>query len=284
MSHSITILNTRSILLCSIVILLMSASIASYAQPKKTYEIGIFPHLSKSHLENTYQSIIDDLSEATDKPIHFDADENIANFHFKLKNQHYDVVMVQPFDYIEIERKFGYIPLASQNKPLRALIVAKKGGAIQTIQNLLGRKLLLPPDSTAVTYLTKKHFHDFGFNIFNDLIIRYERTHIACLQKLLLSFTDACATPQGALDYFERRMEVKFQVISQTLEIPHTLFAVHPRVPQSHHAKLTNALIKWSDTPAGKKVLANKKIVPFNKIDDKAYDIVRSIKKEVDGY
>ena len=248
------------------------------------YEIGIFPHLSKTHLQATYTSVANSLAKNLDHTIHFDVDESIENFYQHLKSEHYDIVMVQPFEYVTLAKQYGYIPLATQKEMLRALIVAKKGGAIQNIQNLLGRKLLLPPNSTAISYLTKKHLHDFGFNLNQDISIRHERTHVACLQKLLLGFTDACATLQEALDFFERRMEVQFQVITQTLEIPHTLFAVHPRVDLSHRQALTKALLRWGDTSEGKKILKNKWLMPFREISDKDYDIVRKIKAEVESY
>lgn len=269
--------------LCIFLLAIPSIALAS-GDSNKVYEIGIFPHLSKTHLQQTYESVIKNISENTDHKIHFDVDESIENFYSHLKSEHYDIVMLQPFEYVELAKKYGYRPLASQIHPLKALIVSKKGGAIQNIQNLLGRKLLLPPDSTAISYLTKKHLHDFGFDLNQDLSIRYERTHIACLQKLLLGFTDACATLQAALDFFEKRMEVKFQVITQSIEIPHTLFAVHPRVDADHREMLAKALLEWRNQPKAGKPASVDLLMPFRRITDKDYDIVRKIKAEVDTY
>ncbi|MDH3325894.1 MAG: phosphate/phosphite/phosphonate ABC transporter substrate-binding protein [Gammaproteobacteria bacterium] len=255
-----------------------SQGVASGANNKQ-YEVGIFPHLQKN-----YQPVVENLSKSIDHKVHFSTDESIENFYEHLKKEYYDIVVAQPFEYVILSKKYGYIPLATKKQPIKALIVAKKGGAIQNIQNLLGRKLLLPPNSTVTSYLTKKHLHNFGFDLNHDISIRYERTHVSCLQKLLLGFADACATRQATLDFFERRMEMKFQVISQTPEIPDILFAAHPRVDAAHRKILTKALFQWGDTKEAKKLLSNKSLTSFRPITDKRYDIVRKIKAEVDAY
>ena len=275
------ILKKFAVLLCAIFISIPALALADNKHP---YELGIFPHLSKSHLQRTYDAIGKNLSKNVDRNIHFDVNESITNFYRHLRNEYYDIILVQPFEYIVLAEKYGYTPLASLKAPLKALIVTKKGGAIQNIQNLLGRKLVLPPDSTAISYLTKKLLHDFGFNLDKDILISHEKTHIACLQKLLLGFTDACATFPAALNFFERKMEVKFQVISQTLEIPHTLFAIHPRVNSNHKKVFSESLVNWSNTPEGKAMLTSDWLMPLRHITNKEYDIVRKIKKEVDAY
>jgi ABC-type phosphate/phosphonate transport system substrate-binding protein len=79
-------------------------------------------------------------------------------------------------------------------------------------------------------------------------------------------------------------MEVKFQVISETDPVPHILFAAHPRVSSANKKHLTEALLGWSQTPEGKKMLQNKWLMPFRRISDQDFDLVRKIKKEVDNY
>lgn len=264
--------------------MMLSPVFSVQSAENERYEVGVFPHLSKSHIEKTYNSIFNHVSRMTNKNIHFDADENIENFYEHLRNEYYDIVLIQPFEYVNLSKKFGYTPLATQEKTLRTLIVAKKDGPIQNTQNLLGRKILLPPPSTAISYLTKKHLHDFGFNLNEDLNIQYEKTHVACLFKLLLGFADACASFDSALAFFRQKMFIDFQVVTQSQEIPHALFAAHPRLSEAEREKITQALISWGNSNEGKEILKDKWLMPFRRISDKDYDIVREIKADVDSY
>ncbi len=284
----------RKIIYTSMYVMLLAHSmLAKASEPQShilvdhkniSYKIGVFPHLSKTSLQKSYQSIINSLTNNLSYKIYFTANESVKQFYQGLKDERYDIIIVQPFEYISLKEKYDYTPLTTQKQSLRSLIVAKKGRGIQTIQNLLGRKLLLPPKSTAISYLTKKHLHDFGFDLSRDITIEHERTHIACLQKLLLGFTDACATTQTALQFFEQRLEIKFQVITQTPEIPHALFVAHPRIDSAHRQEIINALLKWRPPAAQDNSYDNKWLTPLRKITDADYDTVRQIKTEVDAY
>jgi len=263
--------------LCACLLFLAFSSMANASQqPQQTYEIGISPYLSLPPKQKPFLTVINNMANRLNHRIAFEANETTADFHLHLKRENYDIIMVQPFEYVALQQQYGYIPLAALKQPLKGLIVAKKNSAIQTIQNLLGRKLLLPPESTAISYLVKKHLHNFGFNLKQDISIQYEQTNIACLQKLLLGFTDACATSPDILVFFEQRMEVRFRVISQTIEIPDTLFAAHPRIDAARRQAFTNTLLNQKND--------NNSLVPFRQIADRDYNIVRKIKHEVDSY
>lgn len=248
------------------------------------YKLGVFPHLSESHIEKAYLAIAKDLSEHTSKKIDFDVDDNFENFSSNLEQGQYDIVLVQPFDYVKIADDLNYQPLATQKKALQAVIVVRKHSPLRTLKNLLGRDLYLPPRNTAISYLTKHHLKNAEFDLEKDLNITHESTHISCLLKVIIRIADACATAPEAVELFEEKMPVKFRILGQTNPIPHALFAAHPRVNEKDVAALKEQMVSWENSASGQNLLELSRMRGLRTITDKQYNVVRRIKREVEQY
>lgn len=248
------------------------------------YKLGIFPHLSKSHVEKAYLAIAKDLSEHTSKKLAFDVDDNFDNFSSNLDQAKYDIVLVQPFDYVDIAKNHSYQPLATQQKALKAVIVVREHSPLRTLKNLLSRDLHLPPRNTAISYLTKHHLKNATFDLEKDLNITHGSTHISCLLKVIIRVADACATAPEAIELFEEKMPVKFRVLNQTNPIPHALFAAHPRVTDIDKAALKKQMISWVNSTSGQNLLKQSRMQGLRNIDDRQYNVVRRIKHEVEQY
>ena len=279
------IFTKNRLLLCLLLFSIFAPSSNSFAENTNThYKLGIFPHLSKSHIEKTYLAIAKDLSKHTSKNIAFDVDDNLDNFSSNLDQGYYDIVLVQPFDYVKIAKNFSYQPLATQKKALRAIIVVREHSPLRTLNNLLGRDLYLPPRNVAISYLTKHHLKNAKFDLNKDLNITHESTHISCLLKVIIRIADACATAPEAVELFEEKMPVKFRVLNQTNPIPHALFAAHPRVTDKDKAALKKQMVSWEKSESGQSLLKQSRMLGLREIDDQQYDVVRRIKQEVERY
>ena len=278
------LVNNRQ-LLCLLLFTIFLVSNNCFAENQNShYELGIFPHLSKSHIEKAYLAIANDLSEHTSKSIEFDVDDNFENFSSNLEQGKYDIVLVQPFDYVKIVEMLNYQPLATQKKALRAIIVVREHSPLRTLNNLLGRDLYLPPRNTAISYLTKHHLKNARFDLEKDVNITHESTHISCLLKVIIRIADACATAPEAVELFEEKLPVKFRVLNQTNPIPHALFAAHPRVTSKDKAALKKQIVSWENSTSGQELLKQSRMRGLRIIDDSQYDVVRRIKYEVEQY
>ncbi len=264
---------------------LLALGLAALAQPGLASEnhlkLGVYPHLSKQHLQRAYTAIAKQLSEVTGKAVDFDVRDNLQNFHRHLEDQYYDIILLQPIDYIELADQKKYRALASLKKNLAAIFVVKRSSQLQQLTNLLGRNLYLPPRKTAVSYLARYHLHHSGIDLENDLNIYHEKTHVTCLQKVLIGIASACATAERAKHFFEEKIGVKLRTIARTQEIPHVLFAVTTRMPKKLRDTIRQEIVSWRrDNP----LLTEARLGEFRIISDRDYNIVRKIKAEVDNY
>lgn len=243
---------------------------------------GVFPFLPTKKMEQIFAPIAARFSELTDRPVVLRSRPDFVRFREQLKQQTYDIVFVQPFDYIRVAADGGYIPLArwvaSNDKNdrgnLSAIIVARADSVVESINNLDGRAVAVPHPDAAVSLLgrhalAKQHV---------KAEIHVAGNHLACLQQVQVRRAAACITAWPPVKLFEKKHAVSLKLIYKTEVIPSSLFAVHERVPASQRKSLANELLSWrTGDPVQKAYLSRGGWTRLYPAADKDYDIVRAI-------
>jgi phosphonate transport system substrate-binding protein len=259
--------------------------VATAEQPQQVqndgqYLMGVFPYLAPRELEKMYAPIAADISGTVNRDVLFMTSSTYKMFMANLDKEMYDIVFVQPFDYVTIADKYGYRPLATRNKPLPAILVVKPDSEFKTIEDLRGKTIALPPSVAAISYLIKDYLKKNGLDPASDVTIEHHRSHASCMHNVLLGTADACGTAPPALRFFKNKMNTSLNVIAKTKGIPNSIFAVHPRVPKEVQDKLMQQITSWTGTEDGKKLLKGVKVEAFVSANDKEYDVVRAMAKE----
>lgn len=247
---------------------------------KSEYLMGVFPYVAPRELEKMYSPIAADYSNSIDATVLFRTNSNYKSFMNNLDKEMYDIVFVQPFDYVAIADKYGYRPLVTRNKPLPAIFVVNPKGKIKSIEDLRGKTIALPPSVAAISYLIKNHLNENGIDPNTDVTIKHFKSHGSCMRNVLIGAADACGTAPPALRFFQSKMNTKLRVIAKTESIPNSIFALHPRVSKDVEAKLKQQIASWPSTNDGKKLLKGVKVEMFVPVEDSKYDSVRTMAKK----
>lgn len=266
-----------------VVVLLVMASGSAWPVNTggKNYVLGVFPHLPPRELEKVYAPIAAALGKALGKQVEFGSSSTYERFMENLASETYDIIFTQPFDYIDAADNHGYLPLATRDEPLATIVVVQSGSALKSIHDLRGKTIALPPKVSAVSYLLRGYLENNGLVPGKDVTLIYHRSHVSCLQQVIIGAADACATAAPALRFFTHKMNVTLDIIVETTSIPHTLFAVHPRVSEQDRNKLLSTILSWKDTKDGKALLSRGKLKPFKAVKDSDYDVVRELSKNI---
>jgi phosphonate transport system substrate-binding protein len=271
---------TLAIVLC---LTISGAQTPSVAAPDKAsdksiiYVMGVFPHLPPRELEKVFAPMAADLGNVIGRDIQFRSSTTYKKFTKNITAGKYDIAFMQPFDYIKVAGKDGYLPAATRSQRLAAIIVTKTDSPLDGVKSLRNKRISLPPESAAVSILVKNDLIRNGLIPGKDVTLSYHRSHLSCMQKVLIGETDACGTAAPAVRFFEKRMKVELKTIAKTRDIPHTLFAIHSRVPEEERKKITQRIINWANTDEGQELLKRGSLKPFVEIQDSDYDIVREI-------
>jgi phosphonate transport system substrate-binding protein len=251
------------------------------ASEKRSYFFGVFPFLEQTTLERIFSPIAAELSAAIAKPIHYQSAATFEKFMSNLEEQQYDIAHIQPFDYVSIAVKAGYLPVATRIEMLPAVFVVKADSPLQNAQDLRGKILGLPPKAAAVSYLAKVALHESGLKPGKDVKLSYFKNHDSCMQALLIGDIAACATGRRNMGLFEDRTRQPLRVILTSPEIPQTLFVVHQRVPAADRELIRETLLATRLRGVDPKLRnlfmpsTDEKGAYFRAVTDKDYDIVR---------
>jgi len=244
------------------------------------YVFGVFPYLPPRDLEQVFAPVAADFSRALGRPVRFASSSSYEIFSRKIDDEAFDVAFLQPFDYVRAADQHGYLPLATRSELLKALIVTAPDSPITRLEDLRGKRISLPPMDSAVSLLVRAHLKKNGLVADKDVTLVYHRSHVSCMQQVLINASAACGSAAPALRYFKSRMKVDMRIIAETESIPHTLFAAHSRMPAGDRAQLLDAILAWSKTPEGKAILERGKMLPFVPIKNEAYDVVRKYPRD----
>jgi len=257
----------------------VSDGVSQNAQ-SQAYLMGVFPYLAPVKLEKMYAPIAADYSKAIGTNVQFMTNSTYKSFMKNLDKELFDIVFVQPFDYVAIADKYGYRPLATRNKPLPAILVVKSGSKITSVGDLRGKKIALPPAVSAISFLMKNYLKENGIDPSKDIEIVHFRSHDSCMHNVVLKIVDACGTAPPAWRFFQTKMKDALKIIGKTNGIPNSIFAIHPRVPEEVRNKLIQQIATWPITKHGLELLKGAKVEKFIPAKDSDYDKVRIMAKE----
>lgn len=240
-------------------------------------KLGIFPHMPPSKLQKTYAPIAGSFSKSLGVDVKFSTMATYEKFMAELRKEAYDIVFVQPFDYIWAHDSHNYEPIARRGEPLTAILIVRKDSDIKSVRQLKGKTIANPPAVAAVSYLTTAGL------VKNQLRSKriYTRNHFACMQHVLIGKAHACGTARRALKYFKQKnLDSRFRIVYETDKIPHALFAVHKRVGDKQKQKIRETILGWSQNDSGREMLKKSNFVKsFIAVKDDEYNIVRDMAK-----
>ena len=286
-----TTFNLRSLLLlCFIFIWSVSFAYAGStetASKKSGYTFGVFPFLTISTIEEIFAPIASELSHAIDRDVLLKSTDTFEKFMQNLEQQEYDIAFIQPFDYVNIAKKAGYLPVATRNEPLTADFLVLEKSPLKEGKELKGKVIGLPPKVAAVSYLANISLIQLGLDIRHDVKFRHFSSHQSCMQQLLIGDIDVCVASRPVLRAFESQMNVKFRAIMTTPSITQTLFVVHSRVPEKERNLIKKTILSTtlSDVKPEFKIIfksVNNRF--FRPVDDAEYDQVLIYKRLLEKY
>ena len=262
-----------SVLLCC----LSSAQVQSAPHTVAlAYQFGVFPYLSPSRIEQFYAPLAEAFAAVLQREVRLRTRQTFAAWYDEVKQQHYDIVFIQPFDYIHAFDQYDYLPLARNRDPLAAVIMVKTDSPLQSLADLRGRIVALPSARAAVSHLTKTALLEAGLTPGQSVTIQHVDNHNSCLQQMLIGDAAACGTSLAVARNFMKRYDISLRELAVTPAIPHVLFAAHKRVPAQERERLREVILKLHETDRGRRFLAGIGCKAFEQAQDADYDTVRA--------
>jgi len=245
------------------------------------YTFGVFPYLSAVRLETIYAPVSAELSKTLGRNVHFRTASQFKRFFGKLKQQHYDIALIQPFWYPPAVDQFGYLPMVRMEEPFTSLILAPYDSKIRNISDLRGKVISTPPAFVPVVHMAKRALKQLGLIPGKDVQLKAFKSVDSCFQQVLIGAASACVAPPFTPAIIEEKMNIRLRVLLKTPSIPNLSLVIHSRVPADEREKIKSAFMSWHDSESGKTLLKRMKTQRFVPAVDTEYDVVRSFLREI---
>jgi len=255
---------------------------ASTPAAEQEYTLGVFPFIPTTSIEGIFAPLAGEISRAIGRPVKLRTNSSFEKFMEELRNRTYDIAFIQPFDYVDIARPGGYLPLVARNDRLSSQIVVKQDSPVKSLKDLKGKRLGMPPKVSAVSFMNRVAVKKAGLNPDSDVRMIYLASHQACLQQLMIGNVDACGVSPPGVRLVEQQMKTSFRLIHETPEIPSPLFVVKKELPASEREMIMKTL-QASDLngvkPELRAMFLGDVKKPFRTTTEREYDVIRGYLK-----
>jgi phosphonate transport system substrate-binding protein len=246
------------------------------------YTLGVFPFIPTTSIEGIFAPLAGEIGRAIGRPVKLRTTSSFEKFMEELRNRTYDIAFIQPFDYVDIARPGGYLPLVARNDRLSSHIVVKQDSPVKSLKDLKGKSLGMPPKVSAVSFMNRVALKKAGLNPDRDVTVVYLASHQACLQQMMIGKVDACGVSPPGVRLVEQQMKTSFRLIYETPEIPSPLFVVKKELPANEREIIMKTL-QASDLngvkPELRAMFLGDVKKPFRTTTEREYDVIRGYLK-----
>lgn len=227
------------LVMLSFVLHTVTATAAPTAE--RQFTMAVFPFMPVANIEGLFGPLAQEISNKLGKPLILVSAGCFKKFSRQLGRRAFDIAYVHPFDYIEVAKPAGYLPLAARAENLATRIVVKEGSPVRSLRTLRGRKLGNPPEDSTVSVLTRITLKAGGLDP-ADVKMLYFKSHLACMQQLVIGNVDACGVSPTVLRLAEQQLKSSFITIHESPPISAPLFVVRNDLPRRERDRIRQAL------------------------------------------
>jgi len=257
---------------------------ASETNSARQLTLGVFPFVKTAKIEGLFTPAASRLGEILGIPMTVRSSPGMQKFRERIKQQRYDLIFIQPFDYTRFAAKSGYIPLArwtlrnTSDHPgeFNAIFVVREDNPIRSLSDLSDKKIVAPSQGSAVTILGELILRDQFPQ--KTIPLEYRPNHFSCLQQVASRHADVCISAAPPLEMFSKKHRIPLRVIYMSQWIPSSGYAVHERIPESQRQKLREEMLSWKvGQEADRQYLLKGVWSHLHPANDSDYDPVRTL-------
>ncbi len=228
------------------------------------YGFGVVPQFEQRKLHAIWSPIVAELSRRSGLRLELTTMLTIEDFERAFVKEDFDFVYMNPYHVL----KSSYLPLVSDDKPLKGILVVRKEGPIQKLEDLEGASVAFPaPNALGASLVMRADLERLHHVKVKPL---YVKTHSSVYLHVANGLTVAGGGTEKSLAEQDPAVRDVLRVVYTTRGLQSHPFAAHPRVPLADQEKVRRALLELDATPEGRALLARvptRKLVPVSRRD-----------------
>jgi phosphonate transport system substrate-binding protein len=234
---------------------LLLAMLPGIAQANRVYTFGVVPQFEPRKLAMIWTPILKELEARTGLHFNMVGSPSIPNFETEFQAGRFDFAYMNPYHSMLAFRAQKYEPLVREGeKKLYGVLVTRKDGPIQHIQDLEGKRVAFPaPNALGASMMLRADLEQV-FHV--HVIPVWAQSHSSAYLNAVLGRAAAAGGVMGSLRQQPQEIQDRLKIIYETRRIaPHPIVA-HPRVPAAVRERVRQAFLQMGATPEGRALLA----------------------------
>ncbi len=225
------------------------------------YTFAVVPQFEQRKLYAIWKPIIGELERRTGLTFKLVTTLKIQDFEREFLKGFFDFVYMNPYHIVKGYPSPGYIPLVSDNKPLRGILVVRKDSPVQNIGDLTGKVVAFPsPNALGACLMIRADLERLHHITVKPL---YVKTHSSVYLHVAKGLAAAGGGVGKTLQEQSGAIRDALRVIYTTRDLQSHPVAAHPRVRKEDREKVRQAFLDMGNTPEGRALLS---LVPIQQI------------------
>ncbi len=253
--------------------------------------VGVFPRRDATVTAKLFRPLSLYLERQLGMPVTLEMSPNFETFQTNLKQRRYDLVHLNPFDYISAHRDLAYDAVVQNEEfgeaTIRGAIYVRRDSGIRQLSELKGKKILFGGGPRAMmSYIVPTYLLQQAGLTNRD----YEESYAINPPNAVLATYLKRADAGGAGEVVQRlpvvtsKIDVsQLDVIAISQPLPHLPWALKREMPAKLKQRLQTLLVDLKESQAGREILSQARLSAFNPVTDKEYDAHREIVDSVYG-
>jgi phosphonate transport system substrate-binding protein len=256
-------------------------------------KFGILPRLSAVELTTMYSPLTEYLTKETGEKVSLVIPKDFDAFKALVTSGQVDMGFANSLIYVQLKKNTNIDPLAlsAEKKAgtrFRGIIIARKDGGIEKIQDLKGRKLVFVEKDSAAGYIFQMLlFTKAGLDVHKDFTtLPFARKHDNVTMAVFNKAADAGGIREDDLDKMKDKVDLsQIKIVAYSDYFPNWPVFATPKMNKGVASKIKAALLKLRPgDPEAEKILGAARLSGFTTVSDKDYDLLRQAAKVVGAY
>ena len=253
--------------------------------------MGIFPRRDAAISAQLFRPLSRYLERELGVPVLMELTVDYETFIAHLQARRYDLVHLNPFDYISVHDEQAYDALVQNEEfgeaTIRGAIFARRDSGIRELSDLKGKRILFGGGPRAMlSYIVPTYLLQQAGLSKEDYVESYAINPPNAVLATFLSRADA-----GGAGEVVRRLPVvtskidvsQLVMIASSQPLPHLPWAVKREMPEPLKQRLQALLVNLNRSEEGRTILKQARLSALNPARDEEYDAHRKIIESVYG-
>jgi phosphonate transport system substrate-binding protein len=253
--------------------------------------MGIFPRHDAAITTKLFRPLSHYLERELQIPVVMELSSDFDSFQMNLQQRRYDLVHLNPFDYVSAHNDLAYDALVQNEefneKTIRGAIFVRRDSGIQQLSDLKGKKILFGGGANAMmSYIIPTYLMQQAGLKKEDYETFYAINPPNALLATFLQYADAAGAGEVVrrLPIVTSKIDVgQFDMIAVSQPLPNLPWAVKREMPEALKERLQTLLFNLKQSEEGREILKQAGLTAFHPVTDKDYDSHRAIIESVYG-